>query len=70
VPIALLDVDEVAQAVRTAVKQQHDLRVHDFVLIEPGGIPRTSSGKIARSACRQAYLDRTLPYVTVPAREE
>ncbi|MFF0525389.1 fatty acyl-AMP ligase [Actinomadura nitritigenes] len=70
VPIALLDVDEVAQAVRTAVKQQHDLRVHDFVLIEPGGIPRTSSGKIARSACRKAYLDRTLPYVTVPAREE
>ncbi|MGI5327082.1 fatty acyl-AMP ligase [Actinomadura nitritigenes] len=70
VPIALLDADEVARAVRAAVKQQHDLRVHDFVLIEPGGIPRTSSGKIARSACRRAYLDRTLPYVTLPAREE
>ncbi|MBE1530251.1 fatty acyl-AMP ligase [Actinomadura algeriensis] len=61
VPIALLDTDEVAQAVRTAVKKEHDLRVHDFVLIEPGGLLRTSSGKIARSACRKAYLDGTLP---------
>ncbi|MEU8801337.1 fatty acyl-AMP ligase [Spirillospora sp. NPDC048819] len=70
VPIALLDPGEVAQAVRTAVKQQHDLRVHDFVLIEPGGLLRTSSGKIARSACRLAYLGATLPITEVPARSE
>ncbi|MGP4024302.1 fatty acyl-AMP ligase [Actinomadura sp. 3N407] len=70
VPIALLDPGEVAQAVRTAVKQQHDLRVHDFVLIEPGGLLRTSSGKIARSACRLAYLDETLPATEVPIRSE
>ncbi|WP_433473541.1 fatty acyl-AMP ligase [Spirillospora sp. CA-142024] len=68
VPIALLDVDEVARAVRAAVNQQHDLRVHDFVLIEPGGLSRTSSGKIARSACRLAYLDGRLPVTEVAAR--
>ncbi|TDC75344.1 fatty acyl-AMP ligase [Actinomadura sp. 7K507] len=70
VPIALLDLGEVAQGVRTAVKQQHDLRVHDFVLIEPGGLLRTSSGKIARAACRQAYLDGTLPITEVPSKSE
>lgn len=70
VPIALLDLDEVARAVRTAVNQQHDLRVHDFVLIEPGGLLRTSSGKIARSACRLAYLDGRLPVTEVTARSE
>ncbi|XRQ12527.1 fatty acyl-AMP ligase [Actinomadura welshii] len=70
VPVALLDPAEVAQAVRTAVKQQHDLRVHDVVLIEPGGLLRTSSGKIARSACRLAYLDGTLPVTTAPAGGE
>lgn len=70
VPIALLDTGEVAQAVRTAVNKQHDLRVHDFVLIEPGGLLRTSSGKIARSACRRAYLDGMLPVTEVPARDE
>ncbi|TDB95083.1 fatty acyl-AMP ligase [Actinomadura sp. 7K534] len=69
VPIALLDPEEVARAVRTAVKQQHDLRVHDFVLIEPGGLLRTSSGKIARSACRLAYLGGTLPVTEVPAKD-
>ncbi|WP_149261486.1 fatty acyl-AMP ligase [Actinomadura sp. K4S16] len=70
VPIALLDREEAARAVRAAVKQQHDLRVHDFVLIEPGGLPRTSSGKIARSACRQAYLDGTLPVAEAAPRPE
>ncbi|MFC6883851.1 MULTISPECIES: fatty acyl-AMP ligase [Actinomadura] len=67
VPIALLDADEVARSVRAAVNAQHDLRVHDVVLIEPGGLPRTSSGKIARSACRAAYLDGTLPLAARPA---
>ena len=33
---------------------------HDFVLVEPDTIPRTSSGKIARKASRTAYLDGTL----------
>jgi acyl-CoA synthetase (AMP-forming)/AMP-acid ligase II len=68
VPVALLDVDEVARAVRAAVKLQHDVRLHDFVLIEPGGLLRTSSGKIARQACRQAYLDGTLPLVAPAPR--
>ena len=70
VPVALLDLDEVERAVRTAVKQQHDLRVHEFVLIEPGGLLRTSSGKIARSACRLAHLDGTLPVTEAAARDE
>jgi fatty acid CoA ligase FadD32 len=42
------------------MKSEHDVRLHDFVLIEPGALPRTSSAKIARSACRQAYLEGTL----------
>ena len=52
--------EEVARAVRRAVAEGHELRLHDFVLAEPGGVPRTSSGKIARAACRRRYLDRTL----------
>ncbi|MGI8335278.1 fatty acyl-AMP ligase [Actinomadura scrupuli] len=59
-PIAHLDPEQIAQAARAAVKAEHDVRLHDFVLIEPGTLPRTSSAKIARSACRQAYLDGSL----------
>ena len=33
-------------------------RVHDLVLLDPGAVPRTSSGKISRSACRAQYLAR------------
>jgi acyl-CoA synthetase (AMP-forming)/AMP-acid ligase II len=47
---------EVARAVRGAVSAHHDLRLHDFLLVEPGAVPRTSSGKIARSASRERYL--------------
>ena len=70
VPVALLDPAAAARAVRAAVKQQHDLRVHDFVLIEPGGLLRTSSVKITRSACRRAYLDGTLPVTRTAAGGE
>ncbi|MCK2213522.1 fatty acyl-AMP ligase [Actinomadura sp. ATCC 31491] len=52
--------DEVARAVRAAVRTGHDLAVHDFVLTEAGTVPRTSSGKLARSACRRAYLEGAL----------
>ncbi|GII02845.1 fatty acyl-AMP ligase [Planobispora takensis] len=51
------DPDEIAANVRAAVARNHDLRVHEFVLVEAGAVPRTSSGKIARRACAQAYLD-------------
>ncbi len=46
---------------RGAVNIEHEMSVHDFVLIEPGGVSRTSSGKIARAATRQRYLDGELP---------
>jgi fatty acid CoA ligase FadD32 len=57
-----LDADpvDVTRAVRVAVRNYHDLSVHDFVLVEAGAVPRTSSGKIARRACLRAYLDGAL----------
>jgi acyl-CoA synthetase (AMP-forming)/AMP-acid ligase II len=61
VPLARLDLDEIETAVRAAVNHEHEMRVHDFVLIEPGTISRTSSGKIARAATRQRFLAGELP---------
>lgn len=48
--------DEVTRAVRAAVSTGHGVSVHDFVLAPPDTIPHTTSGKVARSACRQRYL--------------
>ncbi|MBM9510201.1 fatty acyl-AMP ligase [Actinacidiphila acididurans] len=45
-----------ARIVRAAVLREHGVPVHDFVLAAPGTVPRTTSGKIARDACRRHYL--------------
>jgi fatty acid CoA ligase FadD32 len=50
------DLAEVTRAVRAAVSEHHGIGLHDFRLLRPGAIPRTSSGKIARSACLERYL--------------
>ena len=33
-----------------------DVRIHDVVLLSPGSIPKTPSGKISRSGCSDLYL--------------
>ncbi len=53
-------IQEVMQAIRRAVSQQHDLRVYETVLLKPGTLPKTSSGKVQRHACRAGYLAGTL----------
>ncbi|UOZ03750.1 fatty acyl-AMP ligase [Amycolatopsis sp. WQ 127309] len=42
---------------RAAVSAEHGLRLHDVVVLSPGEVPRTSSGKISRALCRTSYLD-------------
>jgi long chain fatty acid CoA FadD26 len=46
----------VEHAVRARVAGTHGLRLDRLVFVPPGTIPRTSSGKVSRSACRAAYL--------------
>ena len=43
-------------AIRRAVAAEHELAVDAIVLIKAGSIPKTSSGKIQRHACRDGYL--------------
>lgn len=51
-----LNPDELAAYLRQAVAEEHELDLHGVLFIKPFGIPRTSSGKIKRHACRAAYL--------------
>jgi acyl transferase domain-containing protein/acyl-CoA synthetase (AMP-forming)/AMP-acid ligase II/acyl carrier protein len=48
-----VDPDEVFEAVRAAVGEQFGVAVHWLGLVQPGRLPKTSSGKIMRYACRQ-----------------
>ncbi len=48
------------QAIRSAVARRHGLTAADVMLLPAGAIPRTTSGKLARRACRAEYLDGSL----------
>lgn len=50
------DLAGMRRAVRRAVSEEHGISLHDFVLVPTGSVPRTTSGKISRSACRKLYL--------------
>jgi fatty-acyl-CoA synthase len=43
-------------AIRAAVAHRHGLPVADVRFLPAGAIPRTTSGKLARRACRAQYL--------------
>ena len=45
----------VKREVVSAIKKSHSLRVADLVLVPPGSIPITTSGKVRRSACAERY---------------
>jgi acyl-CoA synthetase (AMP-forming)/AMP-acid ligase II len=49
------DVKEVTRAVLRAVSREHDLTLRSVRLVPSGGLPRTSSGKVARSAAKARY---------------
>jgi 8-amino-7-oxononanoate synthase len=51
-----VDFVPVLTAVRAAVLEEHGLALDVIVLVRSGTIPKTSSGKIQRHACRAAFL--------------
>ncbi|MGQ9347343.1 long-chain-fatty-acid--AMP ligase FadD32 [Mycolicibacterium gilvum] len=55
-----LDMGPIIDDIRAAIAVRHGVTVRDVLLTPAGAIPRTSSGKIGRRACRSAYLDGSL----------
>lgn len=47
---------EIVRAVRSAVAAEHGIPVDDVVIVRRTAVPKTSSGKVQRSASRVAYL--------------
>ena len=48
-------------AIRSAIRRVHGVSIDEVVLLAPGGMPKTSSGKIRRNQCRADYLAGVLP---------
>jgi acyl-CoA synthetase (AMP-forming)/AMP-acid ligase II len=58
-----LNVDTVIGNICQAVAEKHDVQVSAVLLLRAGSIPKTSSGKIRRHACRIGFLNHTLDVV-------
>jgi long chain fatty acid CoA FadD26 len=57
----------VKRKVTWAISKSHGLRVADFVLVPPGSIPITTSGKVRRSACAERYRQDEFTRLDTPA---
>lgn len=62
-----VDAAAVAADVRARVTAELGLRLDDVVVAPPRSIPRTSSGKVQRSLCRERYLAGAVPGTAPPA---
>ncbi|VEP17434.1 Acyl-CoA synthetase (AMP-forming)/AMP-acid ligase II [Hyella patelloides LEGE 07179] len=51
-----LEKPDLKQLIRRQIAQNHDLQTHRILLLKPGSIPKTSSGKIQRHVCRNSFL--------------
>lgn len=55
------DFAQLTQSIRQTLAQEYALEIYKVVLLKAGSVPRTSSGKIQRSACRADLLAGRLP---------
>lgn len=54
---------EIMRAIRQQIAECHELEVYGILLLKTASLPKTSSGKIQRQACRQGFETRTLKIV-------
>jgi acyl-CoA synthetase (AMP-forming)/AMP-acid ligase II len=57
--------EDIAAKIREHISAEFDVRAHAVALAKRGAIPKTSSGKIQRRACRAALLDGSLQTVYI-----
>lgn len=57
------DLDAVSHAIHTRALEVSGLPPRDVMLVRPGTLPKTSSGKLQRSKCRELYLAGELELV-------
>jgi acyl-CoA synthetase (AMP-forming)/AMP-acid ligase II len=58
-----LDLEAINRCIREAVTRQHEIAVDTIVLISPGSLPKTTSGKVQRSLARKLWLEKALAVV-------
>ena len=75
--VSTAEADEIVEAVRRRVYEEHQLGCHAVVLGLAGTVRKTTSGKVRRLACKQAFLTgeieaapQTIRVATLPIARE
>lgn len=61
---------EIFKEIRKAIALEHEIPIDAIVLIKQGSLPKTSSGKVQRHACRSGYLEGSLNVIASWTLEE
>ena len=59
-----IDIADMVGRVREAVANEHEVFARHVVLIRPGALPKTTSGKVQRGVARQLWLENRLDLLT------
>ncbi|WP_394833990.1 non-ribosomal peptide synthase/polyketide synthase [Pendulispora rubella] len=68
--VASRGADEILRAIARAISGEHQMPVELGLLLRPGALPRTSSGKLRRSACVPEWHAGAMAPLSVYRREE
>ena len=64
------DADGLLARLRTAIAEEHEVSPHAVVLLKRSAVRKTTSGKIQRQACKEAFLRFELPVVAASVVRE
>jgi acyl-CoA synthetase (AMP-forming)/AMP-acid ligase II len=56
------DQAEIVAAIRRAISEEYQVQIHTVALVNPGAVPKTSSGKLRRRECRTRFLAKELDF--------
>ena len=59
--VSSADYQAIIASIRREMLAEHGLQADIILLLTPNGVLKTSSGKIQRNDCKQAYLNQALP---------
>ena len=56
---------EIILSIRRAISEAHELQPHAIVLLKPGHLPKTSSGKVQRKQCKQDFIEENVEAIAL-----
>jgi hypothetical protein len=66
----LISLEDIEGTIREAIVSEHECNPEHIVLLRPGGVPKTTSGKIQRSLTRQLWSQGLLDVLDPGAERE